>query len=84
MAETDSERLERVLVIAGYSESYDAILLATEVNRLRRIETALKTALERIEADTAVAVKYNVTPYTQGRVDVGNEAIRQIREALNG
>jgi hypothetical protein len=41
MAETDAERLERVLVIAEYSESWDAILLATEVRRLRKIETAL-------------------------------------------
>lgn len=39
--------LETVLVIAENSESSDAILLAAEVRRLRKIEDALKDSVER-------------------------------------
>lgn len=48
--ETDKERLERVLVIAENSESYDAILLAAEVRRLRRGIQAVRDECAKIEA----------------------------------
>lgn len=41
-AEHDAKNFERVLVLAETSESSDAILLAGEVRRLRKIEDGLK------------------------------------------
>lgn len=42
----DAKNLERVLVLAEISESSDAILLAAEVRRLRKIEAGVKKMVE--------------------------------------
>lgn len=56
--------------------------LVAEVRRLSAIVVAVTAGLLSISDDTNVARMYNVSKYTQGRVDAGDNAVRVIEAAL--
>lgn len=56
--------------------------LVAEVRRLSAIVVAVTAGLLSISDDTNVARMYNVSKYTQGRVDAGDNAVRVIEDAL--
>lgn len=77
--ESEEDRLERVLVIAENSESSDAILLAAEVRRLRKIEDGLKNRIAMLKQVRA-ALLQDVERETKLDYFYGTNGVIELRE----
>jgi len=73
----EEKELERVIVLAENSESMDAIRLAAEVRRLRKIEDGLKNliAMRKHDAEASGPI---------GRNDMHESQLKWIKERLEG